>query len=68
MLFLFRGRYSYVARAIVGAIILGIGFVITRGALLIALGALLLVWGVAGTLISLRVRNRDRTTGGGGTA
>jgi hypothetical protein len=50
MIYLLGGRKNPAVRAIVGAIILVAGLVIHGGAILIALGVVLIVWGGAQTL------------------
>jgi hypothetical protein len=62
MLFLFRGRYSWAIKAALGIALLITGLLTHGGALLIALGAVLIVWGGASGLKDLRAR-RQKTDG-----
>jgi hypothetical protein len=62
MLFLFRGRYSWAIKAALGIALLVTGLLIHSGALLLALGAVLIVWGGASGLQDLR--SRRQTTHG----
>jgi hypothetical protein len=64
MLFFFRGHNGPVLRAMLGAILLVIG-IVTHGALLDAIGAVMIVWGGIGALSSQRVRRQARIDGGG---
>ena len=50
MLFLFRGHNGPLVRAIVGAVLLVVGIAVHGGAILVGLGAVLLVWGAIGAL------------------
>jgi uncharacterized membrane protein HdeD (DUF308 family) len=57
--FLSRSRYGPLAQVAVGAACVAIGlFVLTK--ILLALGALLIVWGLAMMAGRLRARRRDR--------
>jgi hypothetical protein len=62
MLFLFRGRFGTAVKAAVGIALLVAGLVIHGGAVLVAIGAVLIVWSGASGLMQLRSRSRD--TGG----
>jgi hypothetical protein len=55
MIFLLGGRKNPAIRAIVGAAVLVAGLVIHGGAILVALGAVLVVWGGAQTLKAHRI-------------
>jgi hypothetical protein len=68
MLFFFRGRQGPVARAIVGVILLIIGFAIRGGALLVGIGAVLLVWGGIGALRNQRLHRQGDLGRSGGTS
>jgi hypothetical protein len=57
MLFFFRGRYKEPARLVLGILLVVAGLLIHHGVLLVALGAVLGVWGVFGTAM-LRRRGR----------
>ena len=50
MIYLLGGRKNPAIRAMVGAVLLVAGFVIHGGAILVALGAVLIVWGGAQAL------------------
>jgi|HubBroStandDraft_3_1064219.scaffolds.fasta_scaffold469430_2 TRAP-type mannitol/chloroaromatic compound transport system permease large subunit len=63
MLLLFRGHNGPAVRAILGAIFVVIG-IATRGALLDAIGAVLIAWGGIGVLSSQRVRRQRQIDGG----
>jgi hypothetical protein len=56
MLFLFRGQYRHVARAVIGAIFIALGLVLHNGALLIGIGAVMLVWAGIGAYRAQRSR------------
>jgi hypothetical protein len=59
MLFLFRGRYGTAAKAAIGIALLVTGLVIHGGAILVAIGAVLVVWSGASGLTHLRSRRQD---------
>jgi hypothetical protein len=58
MLFFFRGKYQEPARLVLGAVLLVAGLLIQHGVLLVAVGAVLAVWGVFGTAAMLRRRGQ----------
>jgi hypothetical protein len=64
MLFFLRGPHGAVVRAIVGAILLVIG-IATHGALLDAIGAVMILWSGFRAISSQRVRRQARLDGGG---
>jgi hypothetical protein len=63
MLFLFRGHHAPLVRAIVGALLVVVGIAVSGGAILVAIGAVLLVWAGVGGLGAQRAR-RDINHGG----
>jgi membrane-bound ClpP family serine protease len=63
MLFLFGGRNGPVVRAVIGAILLVVGLVLPRGALLAGIGAVLLIWGGFGALSARRARRQHDGNG-----
>jgi predicted phage tail protein len=67
MLFLLRGSRNPAVRALVGAALVVAGIVIHGGAILIALGAVLIVWGGAQTLRKQRIGRADRVARDGRT-
>jgi Flp pilus assembly protein TadB len=58
MLFLFKGENGPLVRAIVGALLVAAGIVVHGGALLVAIGVILLVWGGIGALRTQRARRQ----------
>jgi hypothetical protein len=66
MLFLFRGHNGPLVRAIVGALLLAVGVVVHGGAILVGVGAVLLVWGGIGALSSAQRAGRQRHVSSGG--
>ena len=65
MLFLFRGHNGPAARAIIGALLLVVGIAVHNGAILVAIGAVLLVWGGIGALSAQSARRRSHISSGG---
>ena len=65
MLFLFRGHNGPLVRAIVGALLLIVRVSVHGGAILAAVGAVLLVWGGIGALSAQRVGRRSHASSGG---
>jgi predicted phage tail protein len=65
MIFLLGGRKNPAIRAIVGAVILVAGIAIHGAAILIALGAVLIVWGGAQTLKKQHIGRETRMAGDG---
>jgi hypothetical protein len=65
MLFLFRGHNGPAVRAIFGALLLVVGIAVHGGAILAAIGAVLLVWGAIGAL-SAHHLSRQRYVSNGG--
>ena len=65
MIFLLGGRKNPAIRTIVGAVILVAGIAIHGGAILIALGAVLIVWGGAQTLKKQRIGREANMAGDG---
>ena len=63
MLFLFRGRYGTVAKAVIGAVLLVIGLAIHGGTILVVIGAVLIAWAAISGLKEFRSRGED-TAGG----
>jgi len=64
MLFLFRGHNGPLVRAIVGALFVVVGIAVHGGAILVGIGAVLLVWGGIGALNAQRARSRQIGNGG----
>jgi hypothetical protein len=58
MLFLFRGKHGPLVRTLVGTVLLALGLLLQGWLILIAIGAVLLVWGAAGLAGALRLRHR----------
>lgn len=58
MLFLFGGRNGPLVRVILGVILLVVGIVVHGGALLVAIGAVLIIWGGVTALQNERTRRR----------
>jgi hypothetical protein len=65
MLFLFGGKYKEPARLILGIVLVVIGLLIQHGIVLVAVGGVLAVWGIFGSLAMLRRRSRSRRQDGG---
>jgi hypothetical protein len=65
MIFLLGGRKNPAIRAILGAVLLVAGIAIHGGAVLIALGAVLIVWGGAQTLKKQRIARSANMAGDG---
>ena len=65
MLFLFRGHNGPLVRAIVGALLLVVGITVHGGAILGAIGTVLLVWGGIGALSAQRVVRQSHVGNGG---
>jgi hypothetical protein len=65
MLFLFRGHNGPLVRAIFGAVLLVVGIVVHGGAILVGIGAVLLVWGGIGALSAQRAGRRGHVSSGG---
>jgi hypothetical protein len=64
MLFLFRGHNGPLVRAIVGALLLVVGLAVHGGAILVGIGAVLLIWGGIGALSAQRARSQQIGSGG----
>ena len=65
MLFLFRGHNGPLVRAIVGALLLVVGVAVHGGAILVGIGAVLLVWGGIGALSAQRAGRQRHVSSGG---
>ena len=65
MLFLFRGHNGPLVRAIAGALLLAVGITVHGGAILVGIGAVLLVWGGIGALNAQRAGRRSHVNSGG---
>jgi hypothetical protein len=65
MLILFRGHNGPLVRAIVGALLLIVRVSVHGGAILAAVGAVLLVWGGIGALSAQRAGRRSHISSGG---
>ena len=65
MLFLLGGRKNPVLRAILGALLLVAGIVIHGGAILVGIGAVLLVWAGLRALKAHRTGRQAQPTNGG---
>jgi hypothetical protein len=65
MLFLFRGHNGPAARAIIGALLAIVGIAVHGGAILVAIGAVLLVWGGTGALSTRRAGRRSQVSSSG---
>jgi hypothetical protein len=65
MLFLFRGHNGPAVRAMFGALLLVVGIAVHGGAILVGVGAVLLVWGGMGALSARRL-SRQSYAGNGG--
>jgi len=65
MLFLLGGRKNPAMRAIVGAVLLVAGIAIHGCAVLVALGAVLIVWGAALSLKKYRIDRQAQMAGDG---
>jgi hypothetical protein len=63
MLLLFGGKYKEPARLVLGVVLLVVGLLIQHGVLLVAVGAVLAVWGVFGTAAMFRRRGRGDQDG-----
>jgi hypothetical protein len=63
MIFLLGGRKNPAVRAVVGALLLVAGIVIHDGAIFIALGAVLIIWGGALALKAHRISRQAQITG-----
>jgi hypothetical protein len=68
MIFLLGGRKNPAIRAIVGAVVLVVGIVIHGGAILVALGGVLIVWGAAQTVKKHRLDHEVQVVGDGRTS
>lgn len=66
MLFFFQGKYKEPARLVLGILLVVAGLLIQHGILLVAVGAVLGLWGVFGTAAMLRRRGRADEPGRGG--
>jgi hypothetical protein len=58
MLLLFGGKYKEPARLVLGVLLVVVGLLIQHGVLLVAVGAVLAVWGVFGTAAKRRTAQR----------
>ncbi len=65
MIFLLGGRKNPAIRALVGAVVLVVGIAIHGGAILIALGAALIVWGGAQGVKKHRIEAEAQMAGDG---
>jgi hypothetical protein len=65
MLFLFRGHNGPLVRAIFGALLLIVGIIVHGGAILVGIGAVLLVWGGLGAFSAQRAGRRSHVSSGG---
>jgi len=65
MLFLFRGHNGPLVRAIFGALLLIAGIIVHGGAILVGIGAVLLVWGGIGALGAQRAGRQSHVSNGG---
>jgi hypothetical protein len=65
MLFLFRGHNGPAVRAMVGALLVVVGIVVHGAAILVGIGAVLLVWGGIGALSSKRAGRQSHISSGG---
>jgi hypothetical protein len=65
MLFLFRGHNGPLVRAIAGALLLVVGIAVHGGAILAAIGVVLIIWGGIGALSAQRAGRRSHVTSGG---
>ena len=63
MLFLFGGKYRELARLILGIAVVVVGLVIHHGILFVAVGAVLAVWGLFGSVTMFRHRGRASQPG-----
>jgi hypothetical protein len=65
MLFLFRGHNGPAVRAIFGALLLVVGIAVHGGAILVGIGAVLLVWGGIGALSAHRLSRQSYVSNDG---
>jgi hypothetical protein len=65
MLFLFRGHNGPLVRAIAGALLLVVGIAVHGGAILVGIGAVLLLWGGFGALSAQRLSRKSYLSSGG---
>jgi hypothetical protein len=65
MLFFFRGKNGLAARAIIGALLVVVGIAVHGEALLIGIGAVLLVWAGVLALRTHRIGQENRVIRGG---
>jgi hypothetical protein len=65
MLFFFRGKNGPAARAIIGALLVVVGIAVHGEALLIGIGAVLLVWAGVLALRAHRIGQENRAISGG---
>jgi hypothetical protein len=65
MLFFFRGKNGPAARAVIGALLVVVGLAVHGGAILVGVGAVLLVWAGALALKAHRINRQTQVSSGG---
>jgi hypothetical protein len=65
MLFFFRGKNGLAARAVIGALLVVVGVAAHGAALLVGIGAVLLVWAGVLALRAHRISRQAQATTGG---
>jgi hypothetical protein len=62
MLFLFRGKNGPAARGVIGALLVSVGLAVHGAAILVGIGAVLLVWAGLLALRAYRVSRQAKVT------